>query len=241
MTIDLRGGAASAPLSAAPPRVLIAVTGVSPGCGSSMVATTIADAAAALTTTDGHPVSVALLYPCDDVDAQDVKTGATDMQPAGEGIVAGRRESGARFVMPEFGFPAPPDQATWFEACGYPEIVVVDVASDDISTWMGSAAERTAAVYVARPSIPSIRNLDAFISPDATYRSAVAVTAATSDTPELVGLLAGSAAEQVTATAYFPLDHDLALTGVPASLPAAQLAAARDLLTRLDVLEGAPA
>lgn len=241
MTIDLRGGAASAPLSAAPPRVLIAVAGVSPGCGSSMVAATIADAAAALTTTDGHPVSVALLYPCDDVDAQDVKTGASDMQAVGEGLVVGRRESGARFVMPEFGVSVPTDQATWFEAGGHSELVVVDVASDDISTWMGSAAQRTAAVYVARPSIPSIRNLDPFIAAEATARSAIAVTAATSDTPELVTLLAGSAAERVTASAYFPLDHDLALTGVPASFPPAQLAAARALLTSLNVLEGAPA
>ena len=66
-----------------------------------MVAATIADAACALSTADGSGVAVALVYPCDDVAADDVKNGATAMAPVNDGLLAGVRESGARFVMPE--------------------------------------------------------------------------------------------------------------------------------------------
>ena len=68
----------------------------------------------------------------------------------------------------------------------------------------------------------------------------IAVTAAHADTPELVTLVAaGFTSAAPACEAYFPLDHDLAITGVPATFPDTQLATARSILTRVGALEGA--
>ena len=238
MSIDLRGGA-SAPLGA-PPRVLVVVTGVTPGAGASMVAATIADAACALSTADGSGVAVALVYPCDDVAANDVKNGATGMAPVNDGLLAGARESGARFVMPEPGHTPSTDDAAWLQAGGNPDVLVVDVSADNRQRWLNMPAALTVEVLVARPSIPSIRQLGTYLQDPSVGRTPViAVTAAHADTPELVTLVAGFTSAAPACEAYFPLDHDLAITGVPATFPDTQLATARSILTRVGALEGA--
>ncbi len=239
MSIDLRGGA-SAPLGA-PPRVLVVVTGVTPGAGASMVAATIADAACALSTADGSGVPVALVYPCDDVAADDVKNGATATAPVNDGLLAGARESGARFVMPEPGHTPSTDDAAWLQAGGNPDVLVVDVSADNRQRWLNMPAALTVEVLVARPSIPSIRQFGTYLQDPPVGRTPViAVTAAHADTPELVTLVAaGFTSAAPACEAYFPLDHDLAITGVPATFPDTQLATARSILTRVGALEGA--
>lgn len=239
-TIDLRGGA-SAPLGA-PPRVLVVVANVSNGAGASMVAASIADAACALRTAQGSPVDVALLYPCDDSAAADLKNGAADLTPTDTGLLAGTRASGARFVMPPPGEGSAVDDAAWFAASGHAEVAVVDVSGDDPQRWLSTPAAATIPVLVARPSIPSLREVDPFtheLSLD--HRSVVAVSAATADTPELADLVFAGSASAPDLVSFFPVDLDLAITGVPAILPDSQLAVARDLLARAGALEGAPA
>ena len=233
MSTDLRGGADSAPLNVAPPRVLIVVSGASPGCGSSMVAATIADAATGLVTADGEPVTVTLLYPSDDYGAEDLKAGASAMTARDPGVSVGVRASGAKFARPE--------QESDTVPANEPHILGLDASTTYPDLWLETSAATTACVVVPRPSIPSIRDLAFAIHdlPD-TVATAFAITAATSGTPQLVAALTEAGQSPDLVAAYFPADPDLTETGIPTEFPPGQLNPARHLLADLGILQGVP-
>ena len=96
-------------------------------------------------------------------------------------------------------------------------------------------------MVVARPSIPSIRDLAFAIHdlPD-TVATAFAITAATSGTPQLVAALTEAGQSPDLVAAYFPADPDLTETGIPTEFPPGQLNPARHLLADLGILQGVP-